>query len=497
MRIRVRRLPGSLRLGLCALCLHLLSGLPGPAQAPQYSFSLAQGTHFFRRILFEKNLRPLESLTDLWEEPDTKLLIVLGETETLRRSLHALDAFVQRGGALLIATDTDCGFPVSRFGVEVRGSRLHVSAESKFAYKQSQECIFIQRYKQASDKEVPLFENLSLEGDLSRVATNRPGFLVRDRRSPLSVLATFPPGCVTLDGRILQPRLDAQGANFPFAMGGTCGQGGRVLILSDHSVFINEMMWQPDIENFDFACNCIDWLTNGGQRKEVLFFEEGQVQKSFEVSLKNVPPVGLPPLEALVETADKGLGELERDNAFNRLIHNAVREMTWLPDRWNRGVIITATVALALLGLTRLSQVRHRKEKGAPAVASGAAPPPRAPSLFEQRQQAMVQEGNFWEAARALARQAIESALGSPVQLQEHLAGAGPGSPPVLALRGNWWHQWRFRRRFKRLWQLAYGSDPVPISSRQLQRLNREIADWNSFLDPLGVRGAALPNHAG
>ena len=486
MRMRVRRLPVSVRLGFCALCLPLFSALPCPAQGP-FSFSFAQGTHFFRRLLSDRDLRPLQDMSELREEPEKKILIVLGETEKLRRGFD-LEEFVRRGGAVLLATDRDCTLPLRPFGIRVVGSRVKV-AVSKFAYKQSADCIFIQRYPWGN--QVPLFANLSFEGDLSRVATNRPGYLARDGRLQLPVLATFPPGCSTSDGHIVpfrppargrQPWLNAPDATLPFAVGGTWGPG-RILVLSDHSVFINEMMWQPDIENINFAYNCVDWLANGGQRTEVLFLEEGQVQKSFEVPVNLPPPPPLPPLKTLVEAADKGLGELERDNAFNRAIHNAVSQMTWLPDRWNRGVIITSTVVLMLLGLTRLSQARHRKEKGAPLAASGVAPASGALSLFEQRQQALVLEGNYWETARALARQGVDSALGSSFQVQQHLVAAGFEIPPALALRGNWWRRWRYRHSFKRLWRLAYGSEPVRISSRRLRRLGREIEDLNTALD--------------
>jgi hypothetical protein len=433
-------------------------------------------------------------MSELREEPEKKILIVLGETEKLGRGFD-LEEFVRRGGAVLLATDRDCTFSLRPFGIRVVGSRVRVTV-SKFAYKQSPDCIFIQPYPQVGGQEVPLFSNLSFDGNLSRVATNRPGYLARDGRLPLPVLATFPPGCTTSDGHIVPfhpsmrgrpPVPNAPDAILPFAVGGTWGQG-RILVLSDHSVFINEMMWQPDIENINFAYNCVDWLTNGGQRTEVLFLEEGQVQKSFDVPVKVPPPPPLPPLKPLVEAADKGLGELERDNAFNRALHNAMRELTWLPDRWNRGVIITSTVMLALLGLTRLSQARHRKEKGPPLAASGVAPATGALSLFEQRQQALVQEGNYWETARALARQGIESALGSP--------GATTESPSALALRGNWWRKWRYRRRLKRLWRLAYGTEPVRVSSQRLRQLGREIEDLKTALHRVDLSQRRPPRSA-
>src|SRR5205823_4874413 len=76
---------------------------------------------------------------------------------------------------------------------------------------------------------------------------------------------------------------------------------------------INAMMWQRDIENFDFAYNCVNWLTEQGKRHEVLFLEEGEIQKTFEIPLKEPPPPPIPPLKAIVAAVDKGIGELESE----------------------------------------------------------------------------------------------------------------------------------------------------------------------------------------
>ena len=70
----------------------------------------------------------------------------------------------------------------------------------------------------------------------------------------------------------------------------------RVLVLSDQSVFINGMMLQPDNDNFDFAYNCVNWLTGPGQRKQVLLLDQGIAITSFDVPVKWVldgPPPSL------------------------------------------------------------------------------------------------------------------------------------------------------------------------------------------------------------
>jgi len=434
------------RFSFCALGVLALAILTRPVQAQQVSARFAQGTHLFRRILHDLGLIPLRDFKQLAKEPENKLLIVLGETESVNSRLN-LREFVEQGGAVLLATDRHC--MLRPFGVVVDGAPVTESLEDPaYIYKKSADCIFVQ----PNDKSSALFENLSVEKGISRVATNRPSHL---RSRDLRVFATFPPGCRATGyrNRILS-----------FAAGGDWEQG-RILILSDHSVFINAMMWQPDIENFDFAYNCVNWLTQA-KRKEVLFLEEGQIQSLFEIPLKEPP---LPPLKAVVEAFDKGLSELENDNAFNRVIQNAVRELTSPQDKWLRVLVLVSTALLGLFALARLSQARHRPDK-APASSTSEAVLPA--TLVDQRHQTMEQEGDFWEAGRALARQGLESIFGTVAAEQ----------PPPLAVQAGWWQKWKAHRQVRRLRRLAYGTEPIRISSRQLRRLGQEIESLKALL---------------
>lgn len=483
MNARARPVSGSLCLVLFALGALLLLALPGRLQAQPMSLSFAQGTHCFRHILSELRLQPLKNLEQLTTNPEGTLLIVLGETEYVE-PFPNLGSFVRKGGALLLATDRDCRGLLSPFRVQVVGHHVHVSATTRFAYKGSQECIFIE----PGEGDPPLFENLSVNDGLSLVATNRPGYILASSDCKLPVWAKFPPGCWATDGRMSGRRqrylpswTDLWADSFTFARGGVWGNG-RVLILSDHSVFINAMMLQSDIENFDFAYNCVNWLTEGGKRKQVLFLEEGEIQDSFEVPLKEPPLPPLPPLKALVETADKTLGELEKDNAFNRMINNAVLNITPRPDQWPRAVMVIATAVLALFGLARLSQARHRQEKGVPPPLSGLERTPSASSLVEQRHQALIREGNYWETARGLARQFFESALEARAPVDSQRAHDSPATLPPLPVRGGWWQRWRAYYQMKRLWRLAHGREPVRISFRRLRRLAAEVEKLQAML---------------
>src|SRR5207245_1156304 len=164
----------------------------------------------------------------------------------------------------------------------------------------------------------------------------------------------------------------------------------------------------------------------------------------------------------------------------NQGIANAVKAASPPRDAWERAVVLMSTLALAAFALARLSQARHRYEKAQVPAPSAPEPTSSTSSLYEQRHQSLVREGNFWETARALARQGFESVFGAQPE------GDGQTSASAalarLGVQGSGWRQWRFRRRFNRLWQLAYGTEPVRISSQQLRRLGAEIERMRAAL---------------
>jgi hypothetical protein len=225
MTARACCLPGSAHLSPGALIFSLLAlALAGPARAEQVSPAFAQGTHFFRRILHTLELHPLENFAQLANDPSKTLLIVLGEATHLDPDQIA--SFITQGGAMLLATDRECYTVAQPFGVEIVGRHLMVSAKTRFAYKGLEECIFVQ--PRGTDS--PLFENLAVEDGLSRVATNRPGYLTSARGSKLKILATFPPGCRLMYPRTARrgpyvERSSASSVLLPFAIGGDWGQG--------------------------------------------------------------------------------------------------------------------------------------------------------------------------------------------------------------------------------------------------------------------------------
>jgi hypothetical protein len=416
-----------------------------------------QGTHAFRRVVYEVLQEKPEVLTEtaqLDEDPARTLFIVLGDPTPLAGL--RLGQFVERGGAVLVATDRSIpSRTLSRdFGVTVSGERVSrlVGQDSDF-YRALVDCPFVQPAARTTAN-VPLFLNLP-----QGVATNCPSRLWFVRREQtLPVLATFPGGC----------RVDDQKRVFtvpvlPFAVGGDWGDG-RILVLSDHSVFINDMVVQPDNDNFDFAYNCVEWLAAYGRRQRVLFFDNGVPQTEFNIPLRPPPPIPLPPADAILAAANQALAGMQQENVFNRVLYNQQQRVN--PDAVIRLLLLLLTAGLAVYGLVRLHRGWQRPEPGT-RLLDVALPLPATGTVLEQRRHALARQGNLWEPARALARQTFAALLGP----------AASARPPAVRAPGGWWSRWTAARRVRRLWRLAYDPRPVPVSPRRFGRLQAELAE--------------------
>jgi hypothetical protein len=255
-----------------------------------------------------------------------------------------------------------------------------------------------------------------------------------------------------------------------FAVGGALGPG-RILVLADHSLFINQMTLPSDTGNLEFAYNCLEWLREGGRRHQVLFVEEGVVRTDLKVPLKEVDL----PLQAKVAVVDQVLAHMEEQDIFNRmawdfLFARADRSPSRLA-RW--GLELLTILVLVYAGYRIALRARHKAELGVPLLAHAASRHTPAVPLLEQRYQAVRQAGNLWETAHHLARSWF-AALGTA-------ALDGP-RPPRLVVRGGWWRRRSLRRRFQRLWCLARGTAPFPVGPRHLRSVLTDLGEVKAAL---------------
>jgi hypothetical protein len=478
---RLRQLlPG---LALAVIAVVSLGATPARAAAQMSRPPFGEGTHAFRRLLYDLKMEPLTGVEPLRSEPRHTLLVVLGETDVLDQlgRRHATDIlpqvgglqdFLNRGGAALVATDR--AIPAHRlwndFGVTVTGTQVQLQDGNRPGsrqYRDINECPLLEPVEGAAPR---LFGMTGVPGAadlaLRNVATNRPSFLELPNRLPagLKVLANLPEGCWPQLIRGFRPIRPA----LPFAVGGTVGPG-RLLVLADHSLFINDMMLQDDTDNIAFTYNCLDWLTAGkAEGTRVLFVEEGDIQTAFDIPLKETP-LPLPPLNALVPLADDAIQQMEQQNAFNEVLLNLMPfDQFWV------GLVVLLSALLAIYGLYRLVRARHRIEAAAPLLERVLAGSPAARSLMEQRHLALLGRGNLWEPARALARECFAAAGVTAADIRP--------TPPRLRVAGGWWRRRALGRLVRRLWHLAYGSRPVPVSPQEFARLPREVAEVRAAL---------------
>ena len=455
--------------------LFLLTAVPAPAQEPGKkppSAAFLEGTEAFRRIIYDagKDLSkdgftPLKTFNDL-DDPKHTLLIVFGDAGRLTEVPHGVESFVQRGGALFLATDRRLPW-----GVDVAVGRMtsYVVSGSEFVaddpascYRGLDDCPFLTPQQGAQPD---LFRNLVSEGGLSTVATNIPSYLE------------------ATDNRLGPPALSplAWVDNVPFGVGADVGdEGGRVLLLADHSIFINEMLMQQDNGNVEFSYNCLKWMVEGpnGPRTQVLFVEDGKINSKFDVALKDVPDDLADRLmdfllKHLGEAARKATPAMERDlqafderNGFNRLLLRWCREHGVPPYEVLQVLLVVAAMLVVLYGCWKIGwKARYRSDLQGPLLATALHRVAPAGTVAEQRGQALIGGANLWEPARDLARQC----------LAETGARAG-AAPPPIAVRGGWLRRWTMTGRLRRLWRLAYGP-PVRVRRGEWRRLLREVQE--------------------
>jgi hypothetical protein len=441
--------------------------------------AMAPHTHIFRKLLHKAGCTPLTSLREMKNNPEECVLILLGDTSILASTMK--ESFIEQGGAVLVATDRRASLPA--FDVQVTGESVVVPDNSPFAYKKSVECITVQ----PNGKGLPIFQGLD------RVVTNRPSYLFRTRQAPprLPTWASFPEESYRVPDRGRNLLKIVPDVPLPFAAGGTFGKG-RLLVLADHSVFINAMLWQRDIDNLEFTEKCIQWLTDkeDGRRKYVLFMEEGSPRLDFDVPMKEVP---WPPLESVVQAVNQGLRGMEEENRFNDMLADTFGSM----DRAKVLQLLAAvlTIGLVVFCVIRLMHARHRLEAGVPLLNTGLKQLVSAASLVDQRQRSMIREGNFWEAARVLARQAFAGVLasqnGSAVKRTRHT----PRLLPPLHVQGNWKQSRIWKRQVSWLWKLAYGDEPIAVSARKLAEVTAMVEQFHKArADGLVQFGEAPPS---
>ncbi len=470
--------------GVLALAL-----LPGADQArgqgaaePRAAVPL-EGSEAFRALLSQRHLKPVREIDDLRSlDPAETILIVFGDLKPLdkvRSATRGLVRFQNRGGAILIASDRpDPSWQLRELKVRVAGQTVRQRADISFLGLR--DCPLITHGIHSGH---PLFRDIALG-----IATNKPSYLEM-LDSDLLVLATHSDldlGFPLLNLDLRQPpsshRIGRPGEP-PFIAGSSSDSGPdqRVVVIAGHGVFMNEMLANNQ-DNFYFARNCVDWLTEGGRRKHVLFLEERRVLTRFDLNLSQPLPVFNP----TEDTINALLVGMEEEGFFEKLLDRYVGRR--LPLQL---LLVGLTIFLILRGLMRLTGAHFRREARAPLAEAWVEAKQTRRPIHAQRREIMLIHGNLLEGARDLARHWFDT----------HVAGEPPPEqPPRVVAPAGWWQRRRWQRRLDRLWELAYGTPLVGLNLREFEallretrRLSRELAAGRLRLDRLPPPGLAAP----
>lgn len=451
------------------------------ADAKAEPVPFGEGTHALRAILHMKKLAPITSEDDLRNElkehPHRVLLLSLGNQDWLQRFPGDLHSFIKGGGAFLGATDQPTGEPWNGpFHWTVNGEIDTTKPDSDLSYRGSKDCPFV---VPVSAPRCPVFLGLQ------KVSTNLPSYLEeREGGGLLPIIARLPGHEQTTYGDIVLLK-----NGLPFAAGGPIGNG-RALLVADHSIFINDMMLPTDNQNFDFASHSLDWLTDYGSRDRVYFMDDGVLVTNFNVPVKELPPVPPPSFSQMLGLFYRLATGLEREDFFRKRLNQFHEQVPDLDRRLGNAVphtgllrVLTAllTLGLFVIGLTMLIRSRYQPDAQAPLLAPALAKVQATDVVLDRRRAAVLQAGNFWEPAHALARQFFEAAL--PGYASEAVPEAACGDR----------HEQRTRQRqVRRLWQMARAVRPWRISAREFERTVAEIDVLKAALaaDTLRLRHA-------
>jgi hypothetical protein len=429
------------------------------------------GTDLFRAVLSQSGVKALSAADALRDSPRDKVLIVFGDTFPIEGMIRSgeLQHFLGNGGSVCVATDRDTSDAFfESTGVKISGEIVPARHRSESYRRRMADCpIVVDHFGDA--KRHAIFAAVPTP---SNVATNRPSF----------ILANEPPF-----RRLLDPTLPVAWlpVKYPYrtkfgdletpmmlAVANT-DKRNHLLVIADHSIFINDMLSQPDNDNIAFAYGVVRWLTDDGRRKEVLFIDDGVVQTEFNVAL-NVPPPKFPPLEALIPLADEAIVAVEKDN----LINQALLEAVGGPWTIFRTLAFLLTLGLLFLGLYRFIQARHRPEVRPPSGPPGAAD--SGLSSVERRNREVIAQGNLAEAARELAHQAFAAVGLDPA--------AGTPPPTVTVADRLPFRRWGRAREVRRLWNLAVRGPRGRVSPAALRRLDAGVHDLLSSVATGRVR---------
>ena len=432
--------------------------LAQPAQEP--IAVPGDGTELFRGLLDHAGIKPVteRELQNLLANPwDDIIFISLGNPDGAPnqrlRPLPYLQRASARGG-VLIATDTHLRLQSSSNAALTINGQLVECAVPKSTHRQKPHCPYL----------IPMnpgevtFSSEIFRG-LKSIATNSPSFLTvqqlgGDFQHPL---ATFPRNSRIQDSEFRLPD------DTLFAIAGEGPdefnrQPYRLLVMADHSVFINQMLLEPGTENIELAYRTIKFLQEPNNRKRCVFFENGKLIDHFDDLRQTFGKQNQMPLpqvnlwgmqDKLTDLGNVIIDRLQANDANNKLLLGSSNPHRSLSVIARFLVILAAAMACFFL-LRRAWSTRKPGDIPPPPAVAGA--PSGPPGVFDRRQKELLRRNNVFEPVRDLVREFFQS-IG--------IHSETPPKPPKLVISDVVRKPESLRAAIKDLWRIAFG--PVQV----------------------------------
>jgi hypothetical protein len=503
------------------LTLAALALFPWAVAAQEQQPQLAPfGNTAFRFLLNRFQLQPLQNIDDLRNlDPAETVVVVFGDLrclDAIAKATGGLKKFVDRHGALLIASDRPDEMRLAEFTVHIGGNvPLLPRIKKRIEPRDQVEYVLVAPKSNGFQKTITkmewdkgqhtkyqdwvlipsmvvtyapdhaawyylpksLWEHrkaepyqglrdcLLVKNHIGSshplfarcdkgIATNRPSFIVREPKSDCVLLCAFPP---------FPPAIDFHGNVFldqAFAVGSGRNRRSkeRLLLVAGHGVFMDGMLVQPDTDNIQFTINIVHWLSekpDRTKRKYALFLCENEIIDNFNVPIGDLPM----PTSRIINNL---LRKLEEENFFNQLLLETVDRHDQVNAKLKilRILLLIGVVGLAGYGLMRYRRTRHFQEMGVPLVEAKLAQTTAefVPALVKRAKLALRGD-DFREAARTLAQLCFEQSQG----------GHHSSVPPRVTDQAR--DPARLARLVDRLWNLAYGEAAAPVPADEFARL--------------------------
>lgn len=441
---------------LCVCCVLFLPSLAlAQLDQPALKPEVRTGSEVLRAVLNELKITSVRGFDDL-ADPGDSILISLGEPSWLRqRPAGFLRDFVRGGGAVLIATD---------HGLTDRLWLDELRELTNFTIVDDPVLCLDERNTFEGKPELPLLwpnvngpilmgRNVvtSLPAHLRRIAVGNPPAGIRP-------LARLP------DGAVYQrdPARELPQWESLFGVAGSAG-AGRIVLLADAHLFINDFMARPEVDNYDFGFSVVRYL-HEGKRTRCLFLEGGRTVTNFDIPLLDLSQVPWDVLMRAIPALERKLAATAERGEFDNLAWNLLRQRGVTPGRFAAYVALALTALTGVVILYRFLRARVPTEAGLPRLATSLEKHVPTVGLLPQRVEDQLKQGQLHEPARHLARSLL---LG---------VGCTPApTPPEVRIAGGWWHRRAVAARFARLWLLAFGVRTVPVRAHQWAGLVRDV----------------------